>query len=85
MIYITGDIHGDRKRLSWLKLRNLKEGDTLIICGDFGFIWDNSLKEKRNLNFNLPIFAPLNLYSLHTTRELSKYILHRDIQPHQKR
>ena len=49
MIYITGDIHGDRKRLSWLKLRNLKEGDTLIICGDFGFLWDNSTAEQNYL------------------------------------
>ena len=46
MIYITGDIHGDRKRLSWLKLRNLKEGDTLIICGDFGFLWENTTAEQ---------------------------------------
>lgn len=46
MIYITGDTHGDRKRLSKWKLRNLKEGDTLIICGDFGFMWNNSKSEQ---------------------------------------
>ncbi len=49
MIYITGDIHGDRKRLSRYRLRNLKEGDTLIICGDFGFLWDNSTAEQKYL------------------------------------
>lgn len=47
MIYITGDTHGDVDRLSPSKLKSLKEGDTLIICGDFGFIWDNSKKEQK--------------------------------------
>lgn len=58
MIYITGDIHGDRKGLSRLRLKSLKEGDTLIVCGDFGFLWDNTTAEqnyimslgKRNYN-----------------------------------
>ncbi len=49
MIYVTGDIHGDRKRLSKYKLRKLKEGDTLIICGDFGFLWDNTAAEQKYL------------------------------------
>lgn len=49
MIYITGDMHGDKKRLSPLKLRHLNEGDTLIICGDFGFLWDNSNTEQNYL------------------------------------
>ncbi|MCL2513540.1 MAG: metallophosphoesterase [Oscillospiraceae bacterium] len=49
MIYITGDTHGDETRLSQAVLKNLREGDTLIICGDFGFIWDNSKKEKKIL------------------------------------
>lgn len=46
MIYVTGDTHGDFARLSRWALRKLKEGDTLIICGDFGFMWNNSLKEQ---------------------------------------
>ena len=45
MIYITGDMHGDKKRLSPFKLRFLNEGDTLIVCGDFGFLWDGSKEE----------------------------------------
>ena len=49
MIYITGDIHGDRSRLSLWNLRKLKEGDTLIVCGDFGFLWDNSNSEQNYL------------------------------------
>lgn len=50
MIYITGDTHGEVERLVPSKLRALKEGDTLIVCGDFGFIWDGSKKEQKILN-----------------------------------
>lgn len=43
MIYVTGDIHGDID-ISKLKdesfMKKVKEGDYLIICGDFGLIWD---------------------------------------------
>ena len=49
MIFITGDIHGDRDRLSRWRLRKLQEGDTLIICGDFGFLWDDSKAEQSYL------------------------------------
>ena len=50
MIYITGDIHGDTERLSKTELSMLNKNDTLIICGDFGFIWNNDLKETQFLN-----------------------------------
>ena len=46
MVYITGDTHGDFERLDSLRL---KKGDTLIICGDFGFIWDGSAREEKIL------------------------------------
>lgn len=49
LIYITGDTHGEVERLAPSKLRALKEGDTLIVCGDFGFIWDGSKKEQKIL------------------------------------
>lgn len=49
MIFITGDTHGDRDRLSRRKLRKLQEGDTLIICGDFGFLWNDSKAEQKYL------------------------------------
>ncbi len=50
MIYITGDIHGDTERLSKTELSMLTASDTLIICGDFGFIWNDDKKEKQFLN-----------------------------------
>ncbi len=49
MLYFTGDIHGDAERVSKNALSMLKSGDTLIICGDFGFIWDNTKKEQKLL------------------------------------
>lgn len=49
MIYITGDIHGDFSRFKSPLLRKLRKHDALIICGDFGFIWDGSDKEKKLL------------------------------------
>jgi len=48
LIYITGDPHGDPARLSAPGIR-LRKQDSLIVCGDFGFIWDGSPKEERIL------------------------------------
>lgn len=49
MVYITGDTHGDISFFKSPALKKLTEDDTLIICGDFGFIWDGSEKEKKAL------------------------------------
>ena len=49
MIYITGDTHADFGRFKNPLLRKLKKNDALIICGDFGFIWDGSPGEKKLL------------------------------------
>lgn len=49
MIYITGDTHADFSRFRDPALRKLHKQDALIICGDFGFIWDGSDKEKKLL------------------------------------
>lgn len=46
MVYVTGDTHGDIERFKDPALKKLGAGDTLIICGDFGFIWDGSKKEQ---------------------------------------
>lgn len=46
MIYLTGDLHGDMERFKSKEIKKLKKGDTLIVCGDFGFVWDGSKKEK---------------------------------------
>lgn len=50
MIYVTGDMHGEFLRFKTKAIKKLKENDTLIICGDFGFIWDGSRKEQSILD-----------------------------------
>lgn len=51
MIYVTGDMHGEEERLYSRSMKKLSEGDTLIVCGDFGFVWDGSAKEKKILEY----------------------------------
>lgn len=49
-IYITGDIHGDPKRLGSKNLLrkglNISAGDVVIICGDFGMPWNDPWSEE---------------------------------------
>lgn len=51
MIYITGDIHGDINEFKSRDVKKIKKKDTLIICGDFGFVWENSKQEQKNINW----------------------------------
>lgn len=46
MIFLTGDIHGDMGRFKSASKLHMGKNDVLTVCGDFGFIWDGSLKEK---------------------------------------
>ena len=49
MIYVTGDLHGEFSRFQKTEIKKLKKGDTLIVCGDFGFVWAGGKKEKKLL------------------------------------
>lgn len=49
MIYVTGDMHGLAERFDDSRLKKLKKGDTLLICGDFGFIWNGNSDEIKTL------------------------------------
>lgn len=51
MVYITGDMHGCLERLYDREFRKLKRGDILLVCGDFGYIFDGSKTEKQVINF----------------------------------
>lgn len=57
MIYLTGDTHGGidvKKLLDPTVTASFHKEDYLIICGDFGFIWNNgheSAKEKSWLDW----------------------------------
>ena len=46
MVYVTGDLHGDYSRFKRPEMKKLRAGDILLVCGDFGFIWDNSKQEQ---------------------------------------
>lgn len=46
MVYVTGDMHGDYNRFKAPAYKRLRTGDVLIVCGDFGFIWNNSRQER---------------------------------------
>lgn len=50
MIFITGDTHAniDISKLSvknFPKQKDLSKNDYLIVCGDFGLVWDGSARE----------------------------------------
>ena len=49
MVYVTGDMHGDLNRFKDPIFKKLHAGDVLIVCGDFGFIWNDSRQEKQVL------------------------------------
>lgn len=49
MLFVTGDTHGDLERFYSNETKKIKKGDTLFICGDFGFIWDGSAEEQKVL------------------------------------
>lgn len=51
MIYVTGDTHGEQARMLLLeKQTGLQVGDTLIVCGDFGYLFLNDRSENAFLD-----------------------------------
>lgn len=55
MIYITGDIHGDPRRLSkaiFPEQVGMTKNDYVIICGDFGLVWDKEESENERYWLN---------------------------------
>ena len=55
MIYVTGDTHGIASRFSDPRLKNLKQGDTLIVCGDFGSSYSYSMPVSEMLSGKLGV------------------------------
>lgn len=51
MVYVTGDTHGEIERFEEKAIKSLKKKDTLIVLGDFGFLWDGSKQEQKNLKW----------------------------------
>ena len=44
-------MHGDLERLYEKSFRKLKAGDLLIVCGDFGYIFDGSKLERQVIEY----------------------------------
>ncbi|MFA9380801.1 MAG: metallophosphoesterase [Acetanaerobacterium sp.] len=71
MIYITGDMHGDINRFKSRAMKRLKRGDFLIVCGDFGFVWEGGKKERKQLAWIAKRrFTTLFLDGVHENRAL---------------
>ena len=51
MIYVTADLHGDADRLKEAAVKRLKRQDTLIVLGDFGFLWRGDKEEQKLLKW----------------------------------
>jgi len=54
MIYITGDCHSEFQRLTtnhFPQQKQMGRNDYVIICGDFGGVWDGSRRERYWLNW----------------------------------
>ena len=51
MIYFTGDTHGEISRFKTNSAKKIKKGDTIIVCGDFGFVWNESKEELSNIKW----------------------------------
>lgn len=51
MIHLTGDVHGDLSRFKQGKLFWLGKKDSLIVLGDFGFLWSGSPEEQKALEW----------------------------------
>ncbi len=54
MIYLTGDTHGEPARLDRFLTtpegQPLREGDTLMVCGDFGYLFADNAQENAILD-----------------------------------
>ena len=54
MLFVTGDCHGDFRRFSalrfpWQKL--LTKEDFVLVCGDFGGLWNGKAQEGFGLDW----------------------------------
>lgn len=52
LIFVTGDKHGQLEPfLENSAFKKIKKNDILIVCGDFGFLWDKSNLEYKKLKW----------------------------------
>ena len=54
MVFVTGDTHGEFHRFSTKRFpeqKTMSHDDYVIICGDFGGLWNDSKEERHNLDW----------------------------------
>lgn len=66
MVHITGDTHGeiDSHKLTvknFPQQKLMTKSDSLIVCGDFGCVWDGSKNDKSGRNGMRESLLPLCL------------------------
>ena len=76
MIYATGDTHGNFQRFDsehFPEQAQMTRDDFMIICGDFGGVWEGGKKDARSLDRleNLP-FTTLFISGNHENFDLLK-------------
>lgn len=49
MIFVTADTHGEFERFEDKQYKKLRKNDTLVVLGDFGFIWNDDETTEKNL------------------------------------
>ena len=47
MFYVTGDVHGDIKGFHNRNFKKIKKNDFIVICGDFGGLWNGGREEQK--------------------------------------
>ncbi|MDR3644919.1 MAG: hypothetical protein P4M02_07590, partial [Clostridia bacterium] len=49
LLFITGDVHADIKEFQSRAFGRIKKNDSVIVCGDFGILWDGGKEEQKKI------------------------------------
>ena len=60
-IVIIGDCHGDNYYKN-IRKASKEKPDYIIVCGDFGYLWDNTIRTQKTLNYISNSFSPIILF-----------------------
>ena len=66
MIYVTGDCHSNFRKFNtknFPEQKELTKDDYIIICGDFGGIWDNDINSKEE-KYNMDLLESRSFTTL---------------------
>ena len=85
MIYATGDLHGNALRFQpeyFPEQYEMTKDDYMIVCGDFGFIWNGDKSDDAQLGNSTfeTLFSPLHpLASAHNKQMANRIEIFRFI------